>query len=359
MQRGSTMQALIVADDLTGALDSGVTLAELGLACRVARRPSDVAAALAARPDVLAVSTASREGGAAAAREAVARVFDAVATARPAVVFKKIDSRLKGHIADELREVASRTGIGRAVVAPAVPAQGRITEGGRLTGAGVGAPIDVAAALSGSGLELDVPDTRGDGDLDRALAAAFAGPPALLVGAAGLAAALARYLRPGRPARAVAGLPAPLVLAIGSRDPITHAQVDAVLAARLVDELAAPGGELPGSAAIGERPLLVRLAAGAAATDPRTAGARFARAIAGIVAPGEAGTLFACGGETADAILGALGVGALAIEGQLLPGVPVSRMVVNGRDMQLVTKSGGFGSPDTIISVVRCVRRDG
>src|SRR5262245_11514476 len=77
-QRGTTMRVLIIADDLTGALDSAVTMTGTGLRCVVARRPRDVAAALWREPDVLAVSTASREGGEAAARAAVAAALDAV-----------------------------------------------------------------------------------------------------------------------------------------------------------------------------------------------------------------------------------------------------------------------------------------
>ena len=72
------MRVLIIADDLTGALDSAVALTGAGLRCVVARRPADVPAALRERPDVLSVSTASREGGASAARAAVAAALDAV-----------------------------------------------------------------------------------------------------------------------------------------------------------------------------------------------------------------------------------------------------------------------------------------
>ena len=164
------MRVLIIADDLTGALDSAVTLTGAGLRCVVARRPGDVSAALAEEPDVLSISTASREGGAAAARAAVAAALDAVG-AMPEIIFKKIDSRLKGHVADEVAVLARHAGHARALVAPAIPAQGRTVADGRLTGAGVAAPIDVAAAVAGAGLALDVPDARTDADLDAALGA--------------------------------------------------------------------------------------------------------------------------------------------------------------------------------------------
>ena len=86
--------------------------------------------------------------------------------------------------------------------------------------------------------------------------------------------------------------------------------------------------------------------------DPRAAGARFADGIAQLVKAGAFETLFCCGGETADAILGALGNGVLIIEGEVLPGVPVSSMLLGERRLQLVTKSGGFGDEDALVAVV-------
>ena len=51
-------------------------------------------------------------------------------------------------------------------------------------------------------------------------------------------------------------------------------------------------------------------------------------------------------------MLGALGEGVLRIEGELLPGVPVSTMLVDGGELRFVTKSGGFGGVDTLARVV-------
>ena len=344
------MRVLIIADDLTGALDSAATLTGGGRRCLVARRPGDVAAALAARPDVLAVATASREGSAPAARAAVEAAFDAVAAGgwAPAILMKKVDSRLKGHVAAEVAALAGRAGLSRALLAPAIPAQGRRVAGGEMTGPGLAAPLDVAGALAPAGLAAEVPDTAGEADFDAPLARALDEGATLLVGAAGLAAAIARRL--GGEAAPRPRLSPPLLLAVGSHDPITLAQV-ARLSERGVPVLAAPGGACPappeGAAA------LIRLTAAAgrpfdAAADP----ARFAEGIAALARAGRPGTLLGCGGETADAILGALGVGVLALEGEILPGVPVSRILVGGRPLGLVTKSGGFGTRDALVSVV-------
>ena len=345
------MKTLIVADDLTGALDSAVTFAGMGLRCTVARRPADIPAAMATAPDVLAVSTASREGSPEAATGAVSHVFDAIEN-RPKLVFKKVDSRLKGHCAAELGMVAARTGIGRAVVSPSIPAQGRATQSGQLSGAGVASPIDVAAIFAGAGVRVEVPDAATDADLDRVVTAAMSGNPVLLVGAAGFAAALARHLRPGERPSPVGNLPAPLLLAIGSRDPITLAQLDALRAAG-VQELPAPGGrvEVP-TGGIRQDALLLRLVTGGDPFAPLRANALFAASASEFAKSAGVGTLLACGGETADAILGSLGVGILEVEGEALPGVPVSLMVVGGRRTRLVTKSGGFGAPDALARIV-------
>jgi len=345
------MKTLIVADDLTGALDSAVTFAGVGLRCRVARRPADIPAAMATAPDVLAVSTASREGSPEAATGAVGRVFDAIGD-RQILVFKKVDSRLKGHCAAELGMVSARTRIGRAVVAPAIPAQGRATQGGQLSGAGVAAPIDVAAIFAGAGVRVEVPNAATDADLDRVVTAAMSGDPVLLVGAAGLAAALARNLRPGARPAPVDRLPTPLLLAIGSRDPITLAQLEALRAAG-VQELPVPDGrvEVP-TGGIRQDALLLRLVAGCDPFDPFRANDLFAKSVSQFAKSVDVGTLLACGGETADAILGSLGVGILEVEGEALPGVPVSSMVVGGRRTRLVTKSGGFGAPDALARIV-------
>lgn len=345
------MQVLIIADDLTGALDSAVTLVTPGRRAIVARRPGDVASALRHAPDVLAVSTASREGSAQAAREAVAATVAAVmeTTPLPPLVLKKVDSRLKGHVREEVAELAALTGRETALVAPAIPGLGRIVAGGHVRGAGVERPIDVGAAVAGALPHPLVPDTGTDADLDAALGSALAGPAPLLVGAAGLAAAVARLLggEPTRP-RHIAG---PVLFAIGSRDPVTMAQVAALEQGGAPVTLAPDGRCPPGGAGI------VRLVAGTdGAFDAASAGARFAAGIADRVAAGGLGSLLACGGETADAILGALGVGVLELDGEILPGVPVSTMLDGGRSLHLVTKSGGFGDPDTLASVLGAAR---
>jgi len=56
--------------------------------------------------------------------------------------------------------------------------------------------------------------------------------------------------------------------------------------------------------------------------------------------------LLVFGGDTAYGILKSIGFPALRPIGEIVPGVPVSR--IEGRREVLITKAGGFGQPDLI-----------
>ena len=174
------------------------------------------------------------------------------------------------------------------------------------------------------------------------------------MGAAGLTAALARRLSRGATAIPAPPLQAPVLLAIGSRDPITVAQIDRLTASGRVPVTMAPDGVCP--VVVGGSGVVRLVAGDEGEFEPRVAGGRFAEGIAQLVRRGGVGTLLACGGETADAILGELGQGVLVIAGEVLPGMPVCGMVVEGRPVQLVTKSGGFGGEDALVAVLAAAR---
>ena len=55
--------------------------------------------------------------------------------------------------------------------------------------------------------------------------------------------------------------------------------------------------------------------------------------------------MIVAGGETAGAVVDALGVKALAIGPEIDPGVPWTRSIA-GTDLALALKSGNFGAPD-------------
>lgn len=91
---------VILADDLTGALDSAAPFAGRGLRTEVALALDSVDAALADAPDILVVNVKSREVSADEARKATSDVLKHIPES--ARIFKKVDSRLKGNIEAEL-----------------------------------------------------------------------------------------------------------------------------------------------------------------------------------------------------------------------------------------------------------------
>jgi len=127
------LSALVVADDLTGACDTGHEFAARGYGTRVALEPPGDPDGT----DVLVVDTDSRYAPAGAAAESVRA---AVESHRAATVYKKVDSTLRGNVASEVAAAlaavvergpaggnASDAAGGLAIVAPASPATGRTT----------------------------------------------------------------------------------------------------------------------------------------------------------------------------------------------------------------------------------------
>ncbi|MEI4487505.1 four-carbon acid sugar kinase family protein [Frigidibacter sp. MR17.14] len=344
------MKVMIVADDLTGALDSAAPFAMAGLRTVVLRRIEGIGS-VGPGTEVLALSTGSRDGSREAAQAAVARALDLLPRP-PEILMKKVDSRLKGHIAAETGLLADWAGRGRCLALPAIPDMGRVVRAGAVTGSGVATPIPVAAALSP--LAADAPDCASDGDLDAALEAAGSLRDLVLVGARGLSAALARRI--GRGLTPLAGsLPAPLLMAVGSRDPITLAQIAALEG--IPAEHAPDGRGLKTPDTGYTAPVtLVRMTDGGGGVPAAEAGARFAQGIAARIRRSPPATLLACGGETANAVLAALGIDRLDLDGDILLGIPLARAQLDGVPLAILTKSGGFGGAESLRALADMVK---
>lgn len=343
----SAPHTALVSDDLTGALDSAVPFARAGWRTVVATGLGALDRALAVGADVVAVSLNSREVDEATAafraRQAAAALSDVP------VLFKKIDSRMKGHVRAEALELAAARGLTRMIVCPAIPELGRCVVQGRVTGHGIDVPIPVVLSPDAQ-IEMAFPDALTDADLDRILGDADG---ALAVGARGLASALARLS--GLPAKPSAGLPTiflPVSLVIGSRDPTTCLQVQRLCAAFPGAQwIAAPDGVLQDPPAFSDI-VVVQLVDGGGRLDGATVGKRLATSLASRLSS-RRGTLLLTGGETAAACLDALGIDVLQVLGEVQPGLPVSVPLDFPDGPHIVTKSGGFGGPDCLAELVR------
>ena len=120
----------IVADDLTGAIDTAGVFASAGIATYVSistcAPPPDLA------PEVLCVNTGTRYGAAADAAERVRGATRALLSAGCSQLYKKIDSTLRGHVAAETAAMQDAADAPFAFVAPAFPATGRTQRDGVL-----------------------------------------------------------------------------------------------------------------------------------------------------------------------------------------------------------------------------------
>jgi uncharacterized protein YgbK (DUF1537 family) len=123
----SELEIAVIADDLTGAADTGVQF------CSV------VDPIYLTGPDVpelsgngritagLAVFTNTRHVAAAEAGRIAESVAKKIRPLRPRIIYKKIDSCLRGNIGPETEALIMAMGYAASFVAPAFPQQGRIT----------------------------------------------------------------------------------------------------------------------------------------------------------------------------------------------------------------------------------------
>ncbi len=337
-----TLKVAVIADDLTGALDSSTPFTLAGLSVVVATRPDGVAAALAQAPDVIVVNSVTRAESPILAATVVTRIASQLAEAGPNIVFKKIDSRLKGNVQVETEVTAKFLGRSAVVVAPAVPDQGRLTVDGKVTGHGVDQPLPIAPLFPQTTLIVDASDQS---ELDR-LAATTDWQLTLAVGARGLGTALAKTFGLIRQERFA---PEPKTLfAIGSHDPITAMQVER-LGAR-VPRHDAPLGQL--------RELATCLPAALVSTGPfagpdAVLSARFAQAVAREIERLAPHTVVLSGGDTALAVLDALGVALVFPQGEAAAGLPwflIERE--NHPSIRCIVKSGGFGGATALADLL-------
>ncbi|HEX5325922.1 MAG TPA: four-carbon acid sugar kinase family protein [Acetobacteraceae bacterium] len=346
----------ILADDLTGALDSAARFVSAVGPVPTYWKPPRVL------PATAAIDTGTRELSRREARGVLHRLACLLDGADHA--FKKLDSLLRGHAAIEI--AACVTSFDHCVIAPAFPFQRRATrdgrqalrepDGWRVIGPdlaeelqALGAPVarcrpgDVAPA----GISLW--DAETDADLAAVVAAGEGLPGRVLwCGSAGLAGAMAG----DEPAPAPA-LPAPILALVGSDHAVSVGQLSAAwahvhritrgspdeaapLARRLTHANAAVAVVVPPGA---DRPAATRHVA-----------ASLAALLGSLDQPG---TLFVSGGETLRAVCDCLGAERLDVDAELAQGIPGS-ILCGGRwdGLRVLSKSGAFGDAGLLLRLL-------
>lgn len=427
----NSIRCLIVADDLTGGGDTGVQFAAKGLRTLLAtagvsrRLPLDDK-----RWPVLVLNTHSRALAPQQAYQRMAEILEGLDLSRFDVIYKKIDSTLRGNIGSEIDALLEASPRTVGFLAPAFPAMGRTVEGGILKVRGVpvseteafrdpvcpvteshvatllqrqtshrvgcvdigllrGGPAALREAVerrTGAGQRLLVFDCLERRDLTAIAELGVAlRPTPLFIGSAGLAEALATQIsapRSGRSAPRPSVTPAAHVVAVcGSASEVSWRQLAKLgqnldLACVEIRPSIAYRRSAPAKAALRTvtRTVAEAIDAGSvilSVSRERMQGANLddraiARAVSDAlgrittkavslskIAPAEAAFVLT-GGDTAMAVLQALGTEGVEIGSEPVEGIMAGR-ARGGRcsGAQVITKAGAFGGDDALLRVVR------
>jgi 4-hydroxythreonine-4-phosphate dehydrogenase len=400
---------VILADDLSGAADCAVACVQKGLRTLVTLgEPSSSAVA-----DVISIDADTRRLDPASAASRMQSLTMAFAADPSTLLFKKVDSSLRGHLGPELASVlqARRTGGGPtvAVMAPALPANGRTVRRGsayvngrpvhetelwrnqRMDGDGYIPTMLQRAGLSSTHVDLGLVRSTGlsdalrkaesrydvllcdsmtDEDLEHiAVASRVLDSGIVWVGSAGLARHLPYFRSPANAASHSAmpltGTSGPLLFVVGSMCRTAQKQVAVlrssgdIYSVTVHPDILAAGpdasswkqvtSELKQAVANRRDVVLSPAPTPVIRVSDRP---QLSRSL-GAMTTGlrlDVGALVACGGETARMVLDCWGVSMLRLQGELEHGVAVSAPMDTQLDIPIVTKAGDFGTPDTLMN---------
>jgi len=387
----STVSIGVIADDFTGALDTGAQFALANLETMLLLKSGGDTSA-----QVLVLNTNSRAVNPGLARQLVVQASRCLDGRR---LFKKIDSTMRGRVGPEILAILNSTRYRKAVICPAIIDGGRSVQEGKLLVNGVllressfahdprgpGVSSDLADLIQVPVTHLGMEFMRGgskaliraidrshsslfsldageETDLDL-ISQAIIGGNYLPCGALGLARAWIQQL--GRNVQKpntlpVAPVKGPLLFIVGSPHPTTRSQVNLLQSHRgtqafhLAPELDKQGkrsllktveNHLENGRSVVFQPV--------PASNKRIDGWQLGTWTAMLNNQSIIGALVMTGGETANSVCAALGADAVEILGELETGISLGRLVGgHAPDLPIVTKAGGFGRADTLIRIL-------
>jgi len=402
-----TLDVAIVADDLTGALDAAAPFAGRGFKTRVLLDIDRVASAAGSKTQVLSLTTESRHLSPQAADERVWNATRVALVHMPRMLLKKIDSTLRGNVADEILAGLRASGLRHALIAPAVPRHGRSMRAGEVFIDGVplrqtqiwsdalspppSAPLPkvlkaaskdmtvhvwprgAAFALSvEAGIHAYVADCETEADLDAIARFALNHCDEILsVGASGLGTAIARRLAQTMSSEFLFPNPKisqqvqmPILFVIGSRTEASAEQM-ARLCAAGAEELVMPSSAsvrevellLDRNVNQGAQPVALIVRPELSREPSQIAASKVAqtlgRTAASLVRRLQINAVVMVGGDTAFETFQASGIHDATVSGEIMPGIAKGEMLVDGRSVTFITKAGGFGDADALVEILQ------
>jgi len=325
----------ILADDLTSAADGGAPFWDKGLEIRVIRKGIRQNSH---SPEVISIDCATRSMNESASIRATTQAAHSIAGAR--VLYKTIDSTLRGHIRAEIGAAFCASGRNRLVVAPAFPDAGRTTHNGVQYVHGV--PVcrsdyaqDPVHSIKSSRISDCIPsdirnviilDAETQQELNEQVAALGDWESTLWVGSPGMANALASQLPDSSDVKRQPPISKSVLVVVGSANPVSRSQ-----ASQLHNE--------PRATCL--------TASNARFADPREILADLINSAAENSALFDA--VIATGGDTMEAFLDRLDVNEFILAGEIEPGFPLATArLSNGAPITLAMKASGFGDENTL-----------
>ncbi|MGO4587751.1 four-carbon acid sugar kinase family protein [Paenarthrobacter sp. 2TAF44] len=369
----------VLADDLTSAGDGAGPFRALGISASIFL--GTVEGDLRAGVSAVDVNTRSQDAGTAVFEtvRCIRRIKDAD------VLFKTVDSTLRGHVVAEIEAALAESGRTTAVIAPAFPAEGRTTQSGvqLLDGVPVSDThfgLDAANPATESNLKKLFPqanlinastswnhrigkeriliaDAHSDADLDLLVGHPDSLADVLWVGSPGLAAALAKRCAASSPVVPVpATTPSARVLiVVGSLHPSSREQLDVVLGLTSSAGQRSTTAKTGSNAGVVERVMTELSANGYSALhDPfvshTTAEADdwLASTVQELFAADAFDALILTGGQTARSVLDRLGSREIDVLSEPEPGITLG-ILDHPAHVPVLIKAGGFGNPRTLI----------
>ena len=410
------IRLVIIADDFTGALDTGVKLSESGIRTLVTTKLAEDVSSY--DTDVLVVDTESRHLSPEEAYEAVFSVVKVFADQPDVLVFKKTDSGLRGNIGAELTAAMRGLGEEKLAFVPGYPAIGRITRGGvhyidgkpvaeSVFGIDLLNPVRFSRVdeiitdqsdevvvtrsikdLSASNWGISVYDAETEDDMHKIILSLKKQGVRLMAGCAGAGAYLPEILTVPEAERPVPQLEEPLFAVCGSINPVTVGQVDwarthgfshfRLRPKQKLDETfwKTPDGQqmletfktlirekkpvVVDAMDNGENQETVRVgkAMGLTVDEIRRRISRTLAALfAELFAADNAGTLMIIGGDTLQECMTKIGIHEMEPVSEMSQGVVLARFSRGGKEKYILTKSGGFGEESLLTDLAEQIKK--
>lgn len=398
---------LIIADDFTGALDTGVHFAARGAATTMVTDCDNSLSQGAADADVLIVAAETRHMPPEQAYQKVRHIVQNAKNAGISYIYKKTDSALRGNIGSELQAVMDGAGASQIAFLPALPKMSRFTRNGihyidgipvaqSVFGKDPFEPVMFSAIADIIGQQADISvilhrrqdavvddrpgihvyDAETDEDLSCIGAHLGLERLQLCAGCAGFATTLADILDlKGEPPQ-LPHLTEPFVIACGSVNPVTLRQMelaeqdgflhvhltpiqkldsmwmDSDACAKMVEQwqqLAQQAGRFILDVNDAEDSGATDRYAAARAMDIEDVRIRVSSSLAQLVRRlldgGLNGTLLCTGGDTLLALMRELQVTELTPICEMAAGVVLTKFSYGAQTYHIISKSGGFGEP--------------